>query len=159
MAIAEDDSSEVGGEETTGSTAQPIYLVDKSALARAHYPVVRDVLQPLAARLQLATCTIIDLELLYSARSPAEYRKVLGMRRANYRKLPITQQVCDRSVEVQTALAGTSQHRGASIPDLVIAACAEFHGAVVLHYDSDFDLVASVTGQPAEWVAPRGSLP
>jgi hypothetical protein len=154
MAIAGDDPPELGGE-----AHRPIYLVDKSALARAHHPQARSVLQPLAARLQLATCTIIDLELLYSARSPAEYRKVLGMRRANYRTLPITQQVCDRSVEVQTALAENSQHRGASIPDLVIAACAELHDAILLHYDSDFDLVASVTGQPAQWVAPRGSLP
>jgi predicted nucleic acid-binding protein len=140
-------------------TERLTYLVDKSALARAHLPQVRGALQPLAARQQLATCTIIDLELLYSARNPSEYRQVLAMRRANYQNLPITQQICDRAIEVQGALADKSQHRGASIPDLVIAACAEHHGAVVLHYDSDFDLVGSITGQPTQWVVPRGSLP
>ena len=34
------------------------------------------------------------------------------------------------------------------IPDLIIAATAELHGAEVLHVDSDYDLIAEVTGQP-----------
>jgi len=46
-----------------------------------------------------------------------------------------------------------------SIPDLLIAATAERHGATVLHNDKDYDLIAEVTGQPAEWVVPRGSVP
>jgi predicted nucleic acid-binding protein len=65
----------------------------------------------------------------------------------------------DRVLEVQRLLA---QHRGNGhrrpIPDLVIAATAELHGAElhgaevhgaeVLHVDSDYDLIAEVTGQP-----------
>jgi hypothetical protein len=35
---------------------------------------------------------------------------------------------------------------------------AEHHGAVVLHYDADFEHIAATTGQPHAWVAPRGSL-
>jgi len=27
-----------------------------------------------------------------------------------------------------------------------------------LHYDADFDLIAGVTGQPTEWIVPRGSV-
>lgn len=37
---------------------------------------------------------------------------------------------------------------------MVVAAAAEDVDAVVLHYDADLDLIASVTGQPCEWVAP-----
>ena len=44
------------------------------------------------------------------------------------------------------------------MPDLLIAACAEDHGLAVLHYDADFDHIASVTGQTVEWVVPAGSL-
>ena len=33
----------------------------------------------------------------------------------------------------------------------------QFPTLVVLHYDHDFDLIASVTGQPEEWVVPAGS--
>jgi hypothetical protein len=28
----------------------------------------------------------------------------------------------------------------------------------VLHYDSDYDLISAITGQPAEWVVPAGSV-
>jgi predicted nucleic acid-binding protein len=34
------------------------------------------------------------------------------------------------------------------IPDLIIAATAELHGAEVLHVDSDYDMIARVTDQP-----------
>ena len=45
------------------------------------------------------------------------------------------------------------------IADLVVAAAAERAGLVLLHYDHDFDLIAAVTGQPTEWVVPRGTVP
>lgn len=138
---------------------QGLCLVDTSALNRAHLAAVREMLQPLALRSLLATCSIIDLEVLYSARSPDDYERVHEGRRTNYRLLPISQAVCDRAVAVQRLLAERSRHRGASLPDLVIAACAEQSGATVLHYDSDYDLIASVTGQPVRWIAPRGTLP
>ncbi|MFD5595960.1 type II toxin-antitoxin system VapB family antitoxin [Streptomyces griseorubiginosus] len=41
--------------------------------------------------------------------------------------------------------------------DLTIAATAEHHGAVVLHCDGDYDMIASVTGQPTARVAPAGT--
>ena len=28
----------------------------------------------------------------------------------------------------------------------------------VLHYDQDFDLIAECTGQPTEWIVPRGEI-
>ncbi len=63
-----------------------------------------------------------------------------------------------RTLEIQALLAERSQHRGVSVPDLLIAACAERAGLVVLHYDADFDRIARVTGQPTRWVVPRGSV-
>jgi predicted nucleic acid-binding protein len=38
------------------------------------------------------------------------------------------------------------------------AATAELRGLTVLHYDKDFETIASVTGQPTQWLAPPGSL-
>jgi hypothetical protein len=29
---------------------------------------------------------------------------------------------------------------------------------LVVHYNKDFDLIAEVTGQPSEWIVPKGSL-
>jgi len=45
------------------------------------------------------------------------------------------------------------------VSDLLIAAAAEVAGLVVLHYDHDFELIAAVTDQPMEWIAPAGSVP
>ena len=58
----------------------------------------------------------------------------------------------DRAVLVLMLLADRGQHRAPSVPDLIIAATAELAGLTVLHCDKDFDLIASVTGQPAEWL-------
>lgn len=135
------------------------YLIDKSALARATQPKVRDRLEEILSRDGAFTCPIVDLEMLYSARSPAEYELWRTDRHAGYESVPLTPRVGERALEVQGALAARSRHRGASIPDLLIAACAEAHGVTVLHYDADYDLIAEVTGQPVEWVVPRGTVP
>ena len=62
----------------------------------------------------------------------------------------------DRAMEVQHELAARGQHR-TPLPDLMIAAAAEVHGAVLLHYDSDFDRIADATGQATKWIVPRGT--
>jgi predicted nucleic acid-binding protein len=50
------------------------------------------------------------------------------------------------------------QHRGVSVPDLVLAAVADIEELTILHYDADFDLISEVTGQPTEWVVPPASI-
>jgi predicted nucleic acid-binding protein len=55
-----------------------------------------------------------------------------------------------RAMTVQALLAERGLHRAPSVPDLLIAANAELTGATMLHVDTDFDLIASVTGQPVE---------
>ncbi|MGA7172769.1 MAG: PIN domain nuclease [Candidatus Dormiibacterota bacterium] len=134
------------------------YLADKSALARLQLDPVARRVGPLFLAGEVATCGIVDLELLFSARSRADYLDILLDRRSLPRA-EVGEAQLERAVEVQTALARQGQHRGVSIPDLLIAAAAEAAGLTVLHYDQDFDLVATVTGQLCEWVAPRGSLP
>jgi len=56
----------------------------------------------------------------------------------------------DRAIEVQMRLADQGRHRAPSVPDLIVAATAELAGLTVLHVDKDFDLIATVTGQPVE---------
>lgn len=108
------------------------YLIDKSALARMQLASVREKIAPILEAGEAATCAVIDLEILYCARGFDDYEKVRERRALAYHRVPI--------------------------PDLIIAAAAERAGLVVLHYDHDDDLIAGVTGQPCEWVAPRGSL-
>lgn len=55
----------------------------------------------------------------------------------------------DRALEVQRLLAAQAGNgRRRPIPDLIIAATAELHGAEMLHVDSDYDMIAQVTGYP-----------
>jgi predicted nucleic acid-binding protein len=70
----------------------------------------------------------------------------------------VTPRAEQRACEVQAALVRRGQHRAVSIPDLLVAAVAEVEQLSVLHYDADFELVASITGQATEWVVPRGSI-
>ncbi|MGH3679060.1 MAG: PIN domain nuclease [Natronosporangium sp.] len=134
------------------------YLVDTSALARSRRnPQIQARLEQLGTQRLLLRCGITDLEVLHSAVSPADYERTRADLNSGLTDLPITPQIVGRALDVQRALARASQHRGVSLPDLIIAACAEVHGATVVHYDADYDRIAAVTGQPVEWVVPRGS--
>jgi len=136
----------------------PTFLADKSALTRRESrPEVREVLEPLLVAGEIATCGIVDLELLYSARDRATYRSLIealrGMPRA-----PLDEDAVNRALSVQAMLAERSQHRAVPLPDLLVAACAEVAGLTVLHYDADFDRIAELTGQPTQWIVERGSV-
>lgn len=51
------------------------------------------------------------------------------------------------------------QVRVVGFPGVLIAAVAERERVTVLHYDSDYELIAQATGQPVAWVVPRGIAP
>jgi predicted nucleic acid-binding protein len=133
------------------------FLADNSVWARVARPAVRAVLERLVVGEEVATCGVVDLEVLFSARTAADHARGADDRRALPR-LAMPDDLWTRAIEVQSLLARRGQHRAASIPDLLIAATAEHHDVAVLHYDADFDLIAGVTGQPTEWVVPHGSV-
>lgn len=132
------------------------YLADKSALARFDRPIVERRLRPLLDDADIATCAIVDLEVLYSARNLREFEAVLAERR-RLEDVPVTPAVTERAIEIQHDLARLGQHR-VPIPDLIVAAAAETSGLTVLHYDGDFEVIARASELDHEWVAPRGSL-
>ena len=134
------------------------YLIDKSALARMTHESVKQRLAPIIEAAEAATCAIIDLEVLYSARNHEEHANIRDRRALAYEWVPLTEEVFERAVAVQGELARTGRHR-IPIPDLLIAAASESASLTVLHYDSDFDVIADVTGQSTEWVVPRGTVP
>lgn len=136
-----------------------LYLLDKSALARvALHDDVRAALERLDDTGVLATVAVIDLEIGYSARNLTEFDSIAADRAELYRDLPLTREVTDRARRVQRELVRRGQHRGPGVPDLLIAATAQVYGAVVVHYDRDFDTIAAITGQPVEWIVPAGSV-
>ncbi|MGZ6839044.1 MAG: PIN domain-containing protein [Frankiaceae bacterium] len=134
------------------------YLVDKSALARAGHPAVSARLVPLIEAGLVATCALVDLEVLYSTRGFKEYERIRTDRALAYERLPMPDELWDQAVATQRELARGGRTRVAGIPDLLIAATAARAGLAVLHYDPDFDAIAEVTRQSVEWVLPRGSV-
>lgn len=134
----------------------PLRLTDKSAWEQARYDKrARRRLHELREAGQLAVCIVSMAELLYSARNADD----LATLRLDLSLLPylrMTSAAEQHLVDVMAALALRGQHR-TPIPDLMLAAIAHAHSAVVLHYDSDYERITEVTGQPHEWIIPRGN--
>lgn len=136
-----------------------MYLIDTSAHARVGHPAIRNLIAGLIADRVAATCVTVDLEAGYSGRDLADVRAIAQRRRDLYVVLPVSEAVAERSTDVRLRMAIRGHHRAAGVIDLLTAAIAEHHGAVILHYDADFEHIAATTGQPHSWVAPRGTLP
>ncbi len=127
------------------------WLIDKSALVRLS--ASPDAAQ-WAARIErglVRITTVTRLEAGYSARSGEDLRA--GLQNPPLAAMPVEYQtpaVEDRAAEVLTLLADRGQHRAPSIPDLIIAATAQLAGLTILHCDKDFEIIATITGQPLE---------
>jgi predicted nucleic acid-binding protein len=111
-----------------------LLLLDKSAYVHGATALDHDG--------DLCLCAITRLELLYSARSSADYTDLEADLDA-FRDLRIDAETLATAMGAQRELAARSQHRVA-IPDLLVAACAQQHGADVLHRDRHYDVLASV---------------
>ncbi len=131
------------------------HLVDTSALTRLGNAEVRAAIEHLATAGSLARPTICDLEIGYSARNAAEWDRLIEAL-DTFVLIETSAAHVRRALQVQRLLAQRSQ-RGRKIPDLLVAAAAEERDLTVLHYDADFDLIASVTGQPCRWIVAAGS--
>lgn len=133
------------------------YLADTSVLARLHRPAVDEVLSPLIEAGLVATCGMVELEILYSARGPSDHSRRQRQLRAGYESLAMPDEVWSRALAVQAELARVGAHRSVALPDLLIAATAERHSVTLVHYDHDYDIVGGITGQSMSWVVPRGA--
>ncbi|MGL5859326.1 MAG: PIN domain nuclease [Angustibacter sp.] len=107
----------------------------------------------------VAVCPVVELELLYSARSSADREELVAALRTAFTWAPVPERAFDRALEVQLGLTARGTHRSAGPLDLLVAATAEAHGLVLVHYDRDFEQVAQVTRQPTSWLVEPGSVP
>jgi len=143
---------------TVPAGPRQLYLIDTSAHARSQHPVIRNLIAGLIADRAAATCVTVDLEAGYSGRDVADVREIARRRRELYVVLPVSGGIADRARDVQLRMAARGHHRAAGVIDLLTAAIAEHHGAVMLLYDADFEHIAATTGQPHRWIVPRSTL-
>jgi predicted nucleic acid-binding protein len=130
-----------------------LFLLDKSAheLARRH-PDARRTFETMAVTGMLATCAIVELEILYSARNPVDHRRLKTFLRQQCVWLETSDDTLSAAVDLQEAMLAAGMHRK-PIPDLIIASVARAHDAVLVHHDRDFDDIASVaTDLRARWI-------
>jgi predicted nucleic acid-binding protein len=135
------------------------HLADTSALARLGRPEVAAALGPLIEAGLVATCGVIEFELGWATRTSVEFDQVRADRDAGYEWLATHDRDWHRALDVQATLWRTGRVRAVGFPDLLVAAVAERERVTLLHYHSDYDLIAEVTGQPMKWVVQRGTVP
>ena len=137
-------------------------LLDNSAWARLLGGVVSGKRARVVAAWmeagELAVCLPFLLEAGYSARSAVD-RKALMARFVELPRVAIDGEVERAALQAQRELAEIGHHR---LPpaDVLIAACAHRAEAGVLHYDSDYDVLAKHTSLvfESEWLATPGTL-
>ena len=135
------------------------FIADASAWNRAAHPRVAGRWTTALRNRQIATCPIVNLELLYSARDREEFDDISASL-AQLRDVPLTRSVTNAAQRAYRELAAVRprNQRSVRLPDLLIAACAQDSGIGVLHYDEDFDRLAEVLAFESRWIARRGSL-
>jgi predicted nucleic acid-binding protein len=133
-----------------------LYLIDTSGLFRILQDKHRHAWADQLTAGVIATCPVVELEFLFSARSRGDRAEKRRMLEAVFGWVPMSEGAYERADEVQQALTETGRHRSAGPVDLLIAATAERERLIVLTDDRDFEVVASVTGQPVRRVTGDG---
>ena len=120
-------------------------VVDTSAWLRQLDPTVRPRWQATLSADLLATCPVVALELLATARDEAHYARLASALDA-LPQAPVTASACRAAISASRELRGS---RRLPASDYLIAAAAAERGFGVLHEDRHFDTLATVLGFPS----------
>lgn len=135
-----------------------VLIADTSAWARASHPLVQGLWAAALRGRQIATCSIVTLELLYSARD-AQNLAIVEAEQALLRDVPVATSAQRGAIGALRDLAsdGPGQHR-VPLADALIAASAQDASVDVLHYDYHYDRLAQVLNFASVWIASPGTL-
>lgn len=131
-------------------------VLDTSALIRAWRggPALAERTAVALTEGQLALCEPVRLELLRGARNASD-AAALDVELGTMAILPADDDAWTLARRTLAQIAGLpgGRHRGPSVTALLVAAIAQRHDVAVIHDDSDFELIARVTGQPVARIA------
>lgn len=125
------------------------FLVDTSAwietLRTNGDPAVRARISALTADDRVVLCDQVRLELWNGARSATDHRLLRSLEE-HIETVPTLPAVWTLARDYARAARG----QGLPVPaaDVLIAACAEYHGLGLIHQDSHFERLASARGKP-----------
>lgn len=135
-----------------------VFIADTSAWHRADHAHARADWSAAIRNSQIVLSPIVALELLQTARSGQEYDELheeLGL----FRDVALSHGIAAGAIQALRELAhrGELLHR-LPIQDALIAASAQDRGYGVLHYDGDYDRLATVMHFESRWMLPRGTV-
>ncbi len=135
-------------------------LVDNSVLARIARPQVFRVLSALAGQGHELCSSMVSLaEAGYSTRTTEDYDDLIDRIRYGWLYLESGPMVDVFAIDIRRSLHAHGTNRAVGALDVLLAATALAHHAVVVHYDADFDLIAAAHPTfHAEWATPRGTI-
>lgn len=138
-----------------------VYLLDNSVLQRIGRTsdVARAVAVLPGGRDLLAASEVTRLEAGYSATGATDHERVMRGIEEDFLYLPLSAEVGETAARLQGMLFRAGMGRLAGLGDLLHAATAIVHGAVVVHYDADYERMAEVDPRLRHhWIVPRGSV-
>ena len=121
------------------------------------YPALADWFNDEARSGRVLVCDLVVMELVRLAPNEARARE-LAERLNAFEALAMPSSLWSRTREVQLALAANGDHRRVPPADLVIAATAELADVPLVHYDRDYERIATVSKQCHSWFVPDGTL-
>lgn len=106
---------------------------------------------------RVLVCDLVVLELTRLAPNEERARATAGRLDA-FKSVPMPSTLWDRGREIQLLLAPDGNHRRVPPTDLLFAAAAEDAGVPLVHYDRDYERIATVTDVEHKWFVEDGSL-
>lgn len=106
---------------------------------------------------RVLVCDLVVLELTRLAPNEDRARGVAARLDA-FESVPMPSKLWSRAREIQLLLSPGGDHRRVPPADLLLAGAAEEAGVPLVHYDRDYERVASVTDLQHLWMVADGSL-
>jgi predicted nucleic acid-binding protein len=102
-------------------------------------------------------CDLVVLELVRL--TPNEARACEVEERLDaFESVPMPTSIWNRTRKLQLALATSGDHRRVPPVDLLIGCAAEAAAVPLIHYDRDYERIASVSQLEQHWLLPDGTL-
>ncbi len=145
--------------------AEPVRLEAPALLDTGVWTWARDRRFPQLAswfNAQVATgrvlvCDLVILELIRLAPNETRAREVAN-RLGAFQSVPMPTTIWSRARQLQISLAAGGAHRRVPPVDLLIGCAAEAAEVPLIHYDRDYERIASVSGLDHRWLLPDGAL-
>jgi predicted nucleic acid-binding protein len=102
-------------------------------------------------------CDLVILELTRLAPNEERAREIAD-RLSAFEAIPMSNALWSQARRTQLALAANGDHRRVPPADLLLASAAEEAGVALVHYDRDYQRIATTSALRHQWLAPDGAL-